>query len=41
MSSLRQRNATNVTEKSHEPSVNLKAQTGKTWGRDRGNAPYF
>ncbi|PKY46458.1 7-dehydrosterol-delta 7-reductase [Rhizophagus irregularis] len=36
MSSLRQRNA--VNEKDNEPSeniVNLKAQTGKTWGRDR------
>jgi hypothetical protein len=38
MTSLRQRNATNVVEKSNEPSVNLKAQTGETWGRDRGNA---
>ncbi len=38
MSSLKQRNVTtfaNISEK-EESSVNLKAQTGKTWGRDRG-----
>jgi hypothetical protein len=36
MSLLRQRNTTNVAEENDESPVNLKAQTGKTWGRDRG-----
>jgi hypothetical protein len=37
MTSLRQRNT--VSEKDNEPTANIvkpKAQTGKTWGRDRG-----